>query len=64
LAAARKLLTERGPSAVTLKTSQMRAHARAVAELVAAIKEKFVHEESELHTAVTSAQLFMALTIL
>jgi len=34
---------------------------KAVAELVAAIEEKFVHEKTELHTAVTSALLFTAL---
>jgi len=33
----------------------------AVAELVAAIEEKFVHEKGDVHTAVTSAVLFIAL---
>jgi AcrR family transcriptional regulator len=34
---------------------------QAVAELVAAIEDQFVHEKSELHTAVTSALLFIGL---
>jgi hypothetical protein len=33
----------------------------AVAELVAAIEKKFAHEEGEVHLAVTSAVLFIAL---